>query len=99
MTFLNAVDILSGVGLSAVIPTKGRSVYSSSELRRFVLETGRTFWILQCDSEPSLVAIAEAVTSEAGELSMRKTPVGSKQAQGAVGTVTCKPLCMHKYEL
>ena len=87
VTLLNAVDVLSGLGLSVVIPTKGRSVYSSSELRRFVLETGRTFGILQCDPEPSLVALAETVTSEVGGLAMRKSPVGWKQAQGAVGNL------------
>jgi hypothetical protein len=73
VTVLNALDVVSAqFGLSVVIPRKGRSVYSSSELRRFVLETGRSFGILQCDPEPSLVALAETVASDIGGLAMRK---------------------------
>lgn len=68
VTCLNAVEVLSGLGRSVAIPTKGRSVYSSCEFRRFVLETGRTFGILQCDPGPSRVALAESVTGEVGGL-------------------------------
>ena len=56
-----------------------------AELRRFVLDIGRTFGILQCDPEPALKAVAESVTSEVGGLSLRNSPVERKQAQGAVG--------------
>ncbi|CAE7380121.1 unnamed protein product, partial [Symbiodinium pilosum] len=80
ITILNVVDVLSNMALSVVIPTKTRTPYSNAELRRFVLETGRTFGILQCDPEPALKAIAEAVTGEVGGLSLRKTPEGWKQA-------------------
>ena len=64
---------------------KGRSVYAEGELRRFILETGRTFGVLQADPEASLVALAETVTSELGGLALRKSPTEWKQAQGAVG--------------
>ena len=37
--------------------------------------------------EPALLAIATAVTGEVGGLSLRKTPVGWKQAQGTVGNM------------
>ena len=50
ITCLNVVDVMSGLALSVVVPCKGgssRSVYAQAELRRFVLETGRTFGILQ----------------------------------------------------
>ena len=87
ITILNVVDVLSNMALSVVIPTKARTPYSNAELRRFVLETGRTFGILQCDPEPALKAIAEAVTGEVGRLSLRKTPEGWKQAQGSVGNM------------
>ena len=60
VTILNVVDVLSNMALSVVIPTKARAPYSNAELRCFVLETGRTFGILQCDPEPALKAIAEA---------------------------------------
>ena len=85
VTILNVRDVMSGLALACVVPNKGRSVYAEGELRRFILETGRTFGVLQADPEPSLVALAETVTSELGGLSLRKSPTEWKQAQGAVG--------------
>ena len=76
------MDVLSGMARSVVIPTKARAPYSQAELRRFALETGRTFGVLQCDPEPALGAIATSVTGEVGGLTFRSTPVGWKQAQG-----------------
>ena len=87
VTLVTAIDLLSGLGLSRVVPSKGRSVHAQAELRRFVLETGRTFGILQIDPEPSLKALVAEITSEAGGLSVRHSPTGWKQAQGAVGTL------------
>ena len=87
ITVLNVVDVLSGMALSVVIPTKARTPYSQAELRPFVLETGRTFGVLQADPESALLAIATSVTGEVGGLSFRKTPVGWKQAQGSVGNM------------
>ena len=60
-------------------------MYAEGELRRFILETGRTFGVLQADPEASLAALAETVTSELGGLALRKSPTEWKQAQGAVG--------------
>ena len=60
---------------------------AQAELRRFVLETGHTFGILQIDPEPSLKALVAEVTSEVGGLSVRHSPTGWKLAQGAVGTL------------
>eukprot|EP00434_Breviolum_minutum_P041983 symbB.v1.2.037353.t1/scaffold5493.1/size26513/3 len=76
---------MSGLALACVVPNKGHPVYAEGELRRFILETGRTFGVLQADPEASLVALAETVTSELGGLSLRKSPTEWKQAQGAVG--------------
>eukprot|EP00439_Symbiodinium_sp_Y106_P043798 s1674_g5.t1 len=87
ITILNVVDVLTGMALSVVIPAKARTPYSQAELRRFVLETGRTFGALQADPEPALLAIATSVTGEVGGLSFRRTPVGWKQAQGSVGNM------------
>ncbi|CAE7439381.1 RE2 [Symbiodinium natans] len=64
VTLLTAVDLLSGMGLSCVVPAKGRSVYAQAELRRYILEIGRTFGILQIDPEPSLKALVAEFTSE-----------------------------------
>ena len=82
---LNVLDVLTGMSLS--VPTKSRTTYSQAELRRFVLETGRTFGVLQSDPEPALRNIAEAVTREVGGLSLRNTPNGWKQTQGSVGNM------------
>ena len=52
-----------------------------------MLETCRTFGILQIDPEPSLKALVAEISSEVGGLSVRHSPTGRKQAQGAVGTL------------
>ena len=82
VTILNVRDVMSGLALACVVPHKGRSVYAEGELRRFILETGRTVGVLQTDPEAS---VAETVTSELGGLALRKSPTEWKQAQGAVG--------------
>ena len=81
IALLNAVDVLTGLELSVVVPTKGWSTYSQAELGRFILETGRTFGVLQCDPEPAL----KAVTSEVGGLTLRTSPTGWNQ--GSVGNL------------
>ena len=98
ITLLNVVDVLSGLALSVVVPQKGQSVYAQAELRRFVLETGRTFGILQSDPEPALKQLAQTVTGQVGGLSWRASPVGWKQAQGSVGNMQAI-LCTLKFEL
>ena len=87
ITILNVVDVLSGRAPSVVIPSKACAPYSQADLRRFVLETGRIFGVLQGDPEHALRAIATSVTSKVGGLSCRSTLVGWKQAQGTVGDV------------
>ena len=82
MTILNVRDVMSGLALACVVPNKGHPVYAEGELRRFILETGRTFGVLQADPEASLVALAETVTSELGGLSLRKVPLnGNKRRE------------------
>ena len=36
VTLLTAIDLLSGLGLSCLVPSTGRSIYAQAELRRFV---------------------------------------------------------------
>lgn len=85
LVLLNVHEVLTGLAMSCVVPSKGFARYAAAELRRFILETGRAFGTLQCDPEPSLIAFAEHVLSEVGGLSLRKSPTAWKQAQGAVG--------------
>ena len=89
ITILIVVDVLSGMALSVVIPTKARTPYSQAELRRFVLETGELSSVLQTDPdpEPALLASATSVAGEVGGHSFRKMPLGWKQAQGSVGNM------------
>ena len=85
VALVTAIDFLSGLGLSCVVPSKGRPVYALAELRR--LEGGRTVGMLQIDPEPSLKALVAEITSEVGGLSVRQSPAGWKQAQGVVGAL------------
>ncbi|MCP4192560.1 MAG: hypothetical protein GY768_18250, partial [Planctomycetaceae bacterium] len=81
---LTSVDIQSSIGLSVMLPSKEISTYAISELRRFVYETGRTYGILQCDQEKSLVGIVKAVLRQVGGLTFRLSPVYSSASQGSV---------------
>ena len=54
---LTAVDIVTGLGMSVVIPSKGSDDYAVAELKKFVYECGRTFGILQYDQEKPLKAL------------------------------------------
>ena len=86
VTLVTTIDLLSGLGLSRIVPNKGRLVYAQADFWRFVLETS-TFGILQIDPEQSLKALVAEIISEFCGLSVRHSPTGRKQAQGAVGTL------------
>ena len=85
VTVLTATNVQTGLGMSAVVPQKGRQKYCVAELKRFVFETGRSFGILQNDLEPSLKALVQDTVSELGGLSLRATPKDWKQAHGSIG--------------
>ena len=52
---MNATDVQTGYAMAIVLPAKGSvEKYAVAELRRFVLEIGRTFGIIQYDKENSL---------------------------------------------
>ena len=87
VTLLNAVDVTTKLGMSCVVPRKGRSRYAKAELKRFIFEVGRTYGLLQHDPEASLKALVEQVLEDLGGMTSRQTPVGWKQAQGAVGNL------------
>ena len=68
---------------STVVESKGVKDYSVAELRRFILEVGRTNATLQTDNEPSITALARAVSTFTG-LSLRRAPLYSHQSQGHI---------------
>ena len=82
---LTAVDIVTGVGMSVVVPSKGSDNYAVAEWKKFIYECGRTFGISQYDQEKSLKALCTRVCAELGGLSIRGAPVGHSQVQGSVG--------------
>ena len=82
---LTAVDIVTGLGMTIVIPSKGNDDYAAAELKKFIYECGRTFGIVQYDQESSLKALCTRVCAELGGLSIRAAPKGHSQAQGSVG--------------
>ena len=43
VTILNAVDVLTGLGLSVVVPGKGKGLYAKAELKKFLYECGKGF--------------------------------------------------------
>ena len=84
-TLLVAADILTGLSMAVVVPTKGGIAYSTAELRMFVYECGRTFGILQYDQESSVKAVCQRVCKEIGGLSTRAAPKDRPQSHGSVG--------------
>ena len=42
---LTAIDVSSGLASATVLPSKARSNYAVTELKRFIFECGRTFGI------------------------------------------------------
>ena len=80
---LSAVDVISGLGMAVVVPSKGEIDYSVAELKKFIFECGRTFGVLQYDQESPLKALCQRVCSELGGLSC--APKEHSQSSGSVG--------------
>ena len=55
MPVLTATDITSGLVLSVVVEAKGSNPYAVAELRRFILECGRTGGVLQPIQTPAQI--------------------------------------------
>ena len=97
VTLLTAIDLLSGLRFSCVVPSKGRSVYAQAELRMFIVETGRAFGLLQIDPEAAFKALVSEVTSEVGGLAVRDSPSGWKQCKEP--WALCSRTCTHRFAL
>ena len=74
----------SGVGMAILLQSKAFSNYATIEVKKFVVEAGRTYGYLQCDKEPAIQAIARAVVRDLGGLSLRAAPAHQAQSQGSV---------------
>ena len=71
------------MSLATTVTSKGHNAYAVSELRRFILEVGRTHGILQSDQEPSIRAVLRSVATELGGRSLRASPTYSSQGQSS----------------
>ena len=71
---LTAVDVVTGLEMSVVVPSKGSDDYAEAELKKFMFECGRTFGILQYDQKQPL-SLCTRVCAELGGLSIRNRTV------------------------
>jgi len=64
ITVMTAIDIITGLSMATVVTSKGANLHAVTELKRFILETGRSFAYLQSDQEPSIKAVLQAVVKQ-----------------------------------
>ena len=80
---LTAVDVTTGLTMAAVVPKKGANNYALAELRRFVLEAGRSRGVLQTDQEPAIKVLARQAALQLS-MTTRLAPKYSSSSSGAV---------------
>ncbi len=59
MTALTGTDVQTGLSTATAVPHKSSKKYATTEIKRFVLETGWTYGIMTSDQK----AIIKAVTT------------------------------------
>ena len=84
VTLLTTVDVATSMSMAVAVQQKGATKHAVTELRRFVLEVGRAYGVLQSDQEPAIKALLQATAKELGGLSVRTTPAYSSQSQNSV---------------
>ena len=84
VTVMTAIDIITGLATASVVTSKGANLHAVTELKRFILETGRSFAFLQSDQEPSIKAVLQAVIKQLPGLTLRGAPTHSSASQGSV---------------
>ena len=85
---LTATDVTTGLVSSAIVPKKGVDDYSTNELIRFILESGRGGGelqpgVLKSDQEPAIRSLLRTVAATMG-MSVKHSPTYHSQSQGAV---------------
>ena len=73
---LSAIDVITGMTMASVAKQKGSNNYAINELRRFVLEVGRSGGVLQSDQETAIRALCRDAAALAG-MSVRLSPAYS----------------------
>ena len=84
VTVLTAIDIQTSLCMAVIVPRKGDDDYAVTEVKRFLLETGRTRCTLQTDQEPAMKTLIQRIAREMGGLAVRHAPTYSSQAQGSI---------------
>ena len=84
ITVMTAIDIITGLATASVVTSKGANLHAVTELKRFILETGRSFAFLQSDQEPAIKAVLQAVIKQLPGLTLRGAPAHSSATQGSV---------------
>ena len=87
LTMLTVVDLLTMLMLGIVVPSKGAITYAIDMTKRFLMECGRTYGILQSDNEPAIKDLVRAVAAQVPGLSIRFSPKYSSKSLGAVGAM------------
>jgi len=80
---LTAVDVTTGLTMAAVVPKKGVNNYALAELRRFILEAGRSRGVLQTVQEPATKVLARQAALQLS-MTTRPAPNYSSSSSGAV---------------
>ena len=85
-TILAAYDVTNGMSMTTLVEKKGVNKYALSELKRFLLETGRMNAVIQTDQENSIKTLVAALVKEVGgALAIRtSSSYAGSQAQGAI---------------
>ena len=81
-TALTTCDVPTGMVMAAVVKNEGVNDYAVNELRRFILECGRSNTVLQSDQESSIRALCQEVAAKVG-MSTRLSPAYSLRSLGS----------------
>ena len=84
-TILTACDVMSGLVMCIVVPSKEVSHYHIVAVKNFLLEAGRTGAILQGDNEQAIRSLITKVCTDMPGLTKRFSPLYSSQSLGSVG--------------
>ena len=83
-TVFTAIDVSTGLCTATVVMAKGEDRYVTTELKRFLLEAGRTTAVIQTDQEPAIKAAVLPVAKELPDVGVRCAPPYHSQSQGSV---------------
>ena len=81
---LTPIGIRAKMAMPVVVPSKSVSQVGLTELKRFIIEAGRTTVYLQSDRESLVKARVDSIVKEIPGLHCRWALTGSSASQGSV---------------